>query len=829
LIDIGYLRESGLSDSNLKLWLGGDPKLWPSVPVASGEEKNDADKRVALHNRIRSRTDEGRQRNFSDWRVFAAIDKSWSQALYQISPSILASFIDTDPNSEDVLKQLDGWGLAHLITETVDAKSGKAVKKLNLPVFFKVFVPLVKAYVTIRWAKIMNDRRQTPFFKYEPFKQTTPMRLKCEALTDRINVISNQYGYYDVMKQAVLKMLNYSYALQFITKEWDYEEQWRKATAEDVALGKTKAAPSDADPNARLPVNEGEYIKVTDREGLSYHTPHPSRSFWDMAHGKHTINYDHGCQFTGYWRIARYRELKESNFWNTEAIALGGTDLIGAHKAFFDNVYPCMMKYGCASATAASAEIGVGAPPLDREKEIANQYYGTELLDQGVLVTEYFEKLVPKDNGLGTYDCPVWFRFVLAGDGCTILYAAPLPYAPTIYYGYDADESLSKNSSLAQEVQPFQDHFGNVLTQILHTAKQNLANLTLIDEDQLTENAFKKIGNIGDDIYQGLNLFGFSGKKAFRGQNRVVDAIHSFNLPKGNVAELTNVLKTILDVLERILVMSSQEIAQAASHEQTREEVRVISASMTSRLQFTSTPVDIATAAWKRQLYQAVMAYGDDDMWAHLPSDIPLSKEALEAFGFTYVDKDAVVGRDRYRAVKFNKKSTAVDMWLFANTRDDTDRGSDKDAAVAWSQIVQNLMNNPISAQAIGADQMIEIANLIGHLSGAFPRDWNLKNAAPNVSEEQRQQQAQEQLKAVTDQVLSQVHSDMQHAIEPLLEATKKNSDELGIVMPAVGQLMTMLRGGAPPPMAGGPPMPPQLPPNGQPMVDPRMVGMPMQ
>lgn len=784
MISLELLKQHGLTDDALRGWFAGDPKLW-------AESTDDEKKRSALQRRIRSRTEEGMARNWEDYRTFAALDKAWDQPFYQITPTILANFIDSDPNNADVQKQLDSWGLSHLISDEVDPKTNKPVKKLNLPVFFKIFVPLVRAYVTIRWAKIMNDRRQTPFFKYEPFKQTTPLRLKCEAITDRINIISEQYGYYDVMKQAVHKMLLYSYCIQFVSSEWDSEEQWRKATEQDVTMGKTKTGTN----GEKVAVSVGDEIKVTTREGLGYHQPHPSRIFWDMSHGKHTLNYDYGCKFGGYWKIMRYRDVEDAGFWNTGAVALGTADIIANHRSFFNTAYSaCTLTYGycqpptASSPSAAGAEVGAGASPMDRERQLATQYYSTEQKDQGVLVTEYFEKLVPKDNGMGTYDCPVWFRFVIAGDGATILYAAPLPYNPMIYYGYDADESRAKNPSLGLEVLPFQDHFGNMLTQIILTAKQNLANMTLLDEDQLDEGQIKQVRNMGGGLYSGLNVFGFSGKKAFRGQNRVVDLVHSYNLPKGNVGELTNVLKTILDVMERVLVMSSQEVGQAASHEQTKEEVKQIHGNTSTRLQFTSTPVDIATSAWKRQLYQGVMAYGDDDMWAHLPSDIPLTKEALEAFGFTYVDKDETVGRDRYRTVRFKKDKTAMDMWTFANTRDDTDRTSDREVAIAMSAIVKDMLNNPMTAQAIGPDQAIDLANQIARLAG-LPRDFKLKNANSGVSDEQRKQQAQEQLKQVVEIVMGQVNQQMQKDLDPLLAKVKDQDQKLAILMPEVGRL----------------------------------------
>lgn len=806
MIDLNILRSHGLTEDNLRQWFDGDPKSWPLKRDNQGEPdlRTAEDRRINLQNRIRSRIQEGMQRNWEDYRVFSALDKAWDQPFYQISPSILAQFVDSDPNSEDVKRQLDSWGLAHLLVEEVDPKSGKAIKKLNLPVFFKILVPLVRAYVTIRWAKIMNDRRQTPFFKYEPFKQTTPLRLKCEAITDRINTICNQYGYYDVMKQSVHKMLLYSYCIQFIAKEWEYEEQWQVAGQDDVEAGKTKA--DSETPTKRIPVQIGDEFKATTREGIPYHHPHPTRTFWDMSAGKHTINYDYGVQFGGYWKIMRYRDVKASGYWNVQAISLGSVDIISTYDSYFRAVYATALtiKYpisvASASPTGASAELGTGVGPMDREKILANQYYGYEHDDQGVLVTEYFEKLIPKDNGLGTYDCPVWFRFVVAGDGATILYAAPLPYNPMVYYGYDADENRAKNPSLGLEVLPFQDHFTNTLSQIIYTAKQNLANLAMVDTDQLVEGEIDRLRNLGGQMFQGVNVVGFSGKRAYRGQNKVVDILHKFDLPKGNVAELTNVLKSILDVLERILVMSSQEVAQAASHEQTREEVRTIAASTSTRLQFTSTPVDIATAAWKRQLYQGAMAYGDDDLWAMLPSDIPLTKEVLQVMGFSYVDKDEdVITQDRFRRVRFKKQATAMDMWTFANTRDDIDRSSDREVAVAMASIVRDLMNNPITAQAIGPDQAIDLANQIARLAG-LPRDFKLRNMAPNATEEQRQQEAMAQVKAVVDIVMQQVQPMIKKTITPMLEKDveqekqiQENSQQLALLMPVMADVMTRL------------------------------------
>lgn len=807
MIDLKVLEQRGITPQSLEAALKGDPLgkaperalIKPGIDLAP--EQKDREMRVqSLINRIRSRIQEGMTRNLADFRTYYALDILWDTPFRQINPTLLQTFLESDPNDEKVYKAFQDWGLTNWIEEKKDPKTGKAVKSLNLPVFVNVIVPLVKAYVTIRWAKIMNDRRLTPFFKYEPVKLTGELTLKCDVLTDRVQVMAEQYGYFDVMKQAVLKMLHYSQCFQFPKEEWHYEEQVRKATPEDVRLGIKKTEEGD-----KVLAQEDDEITVTDREGLRYHLPHPTRTFYDLAHGPYTFNYDSGCEYAGYWRIARYREILDSTFWNKEQVALGSVDLVSGNRLFFTTVYtactltiPVVKPANTPSGGAAAASLGVGAGNLDREKEIATLYYGTEHGDQGVLVTEYFEKLIPSENGLGDYDKPVWFRFVVAGDGCTILYAAPLPYCPIIYYGYDADESRSKNASMSLEIAPFQDQFSNMLTQIILTAKQNLANVVFIDEDQVTETSKTFIQNIGEKFFRALNIISFSGKKAFKGQNRVVDAAHSVTFPKGNVAELINVLKTILDVLERVLVMSSQEVAQAASHEQTREEVKNIAGSTNTRVVFTAVPVDIARDAWKRQIYYALMAYGDDEFFVHVPTEVPLTDELLTALGFSVIEKPLAHPNDRWRRMKVKKHGLAVPLWELASNRDNEDRTNYEKIATLLATITDKLIANPMTAQAIGPDQAIELANQICYFAG-LPRNVKLRNVG-GAAPEQQQAAAQQQLQQVVQTVLQQVNQNLQTELKPLLDhaaqtaqATAQNSQDLSLVMPQIAQIMQAL------------------------------------
>jgi hypothetical protein len=206
MVDMAVLKKRNITPENLQVLLEGDPlgKLPdksmrarigtnPTDESADKNELTEHDKRMACMARIRSRVQEGMARNLANYKHFYVLDKAWDTPFEQVTPTLIKTFLDSNPNDEQVYKAASDWGLTSMITEKADPKNAnKSVKQFNFPTFFNVLVPLVKSYVTIRWAKIMNDRRLTPFFKFEPAKFTTENALKCDAITDRIQVMSNQ-------------------------------------------------------------------------------------------------------------------------------------------------------------------------------------------------------------------------------------------------------------------------------------------------------------------------------------------------------------------------------------------------------------------------------------------------------------------------------------------------------------------------------------------------------------------------------------------------------------------------------------------------------------
>ena len=733
MIDLNVLTKRGVTAETAK-------------QVFAGDDSDISDKGLYLLDRIQDRIDEGLNHCIQNHKIYHALDVAWDAPLKQVSHTLAHSLQHEDLSEETVLNAARDWGLTGMIETVEDTKGQK--QKLNLPVFFNIFVPLVRSYVTIRWARIYNDRRQYPLFKYEMGKNTTTNKLRSEILTDRVQVISNQYGYSELLKQSIFHMLHYGWAAQFPQEEWHSEKQ--------LALDEA-----------------GEEVEKYTKEGIRYHLPHPSRVFIDKAHRPTTFNSDSGCTYGGYWRIMRYKDIRSNpKFWNTDKITYGRTsDLLGRAKTYLELVSPCTMEF-----PKSRASFGI----TDREASI-NTVYKTADDDKAVLVTEYYEKLIPSEHGLGDYDHPIWFRFCLANDD-TVLYAAPVPYCPVVYYAYDPHEGKSINSSLSLEIVPFQDQVGNLLSQYLLSVKQNLANMTFVDTDQVPKDMIDRLQNWGEKLFRSLNFMPFSSRQNKFAQSDVREAFTSVRFTALDTNGIVGAMRQVIDMLERLLVISAQEIAQVASHEQTAEEVRTVANTTTTRLAFTASAVDDAMLAWKEQIYRGLMAYGEDEVYAEINSGY--TPEQINDLGFTLEEEDT----DRAGLVGVRGQKTALGLDVIGSYRDSTDRVSDNAMAAALTQLYQIVASDPEIRQTVGIDQVLDVVNQIGEMLG-LPKDFKLQK----IDQGDQPQAQGDQMAAVAEEIRNSIISEVGEAIEPLAQGTQQNAT-------MIQQIVDVLQRGPQPP-----------------------------
>lgn len=675
-----FLKETGLDKASLKRYF------------TQSEHKND--KLRKLLDLVQERVDNGIDEAIRRSHIYYAIDKAYDSPLNQIPPTLLRDIGSSQYDDKKVFDMLKEWSmdLDYICCDEVgpDGKvvmeNGKPKKKLNIPAMFQVLPAIVKAYVTIRRARIFNERNLVPLFKYEPLKFTADNRLRCEIITDRVQRMATEFGYSDILKQSILQTLNYGVMLQFPVEAW-YRQRGFDGLSTDALL----------------------------KEGIRYHLPHPTRMFWDGNHRLSTLHTDTGCEYAGYWGIRRFSDISDAGYWNLGSIAIGSNDFFTNNETYFKYVYPCAIKF------PDHSESRQGVADNDRETRVEHYDTGNDG-DSAVINAHIFLKIKPSDWGISKYKNPVWLRLELANNR-TVIMAEAHPSCPVLYSGYDTDENRDVQSSLALEVMPFADQIANHLTQFIISVRQNLTRATFYDPNAVSTAELAQIRNLGFKYASTTTFIPFDSQKMrFMENSQMQSAFQNVTFPQHNTIEIINAIRTLLDILERVLVMSAQEVAQTAAHEQTAEEVRNIAGATSQRLTFTASFIDDYEYAWKRQAYEYLMAFGEDNFYTQVSTSPPVTKDQLKRLGLRTVDEEPDESTTMQKqTVKVTDKAK-LKLEGFSSTRDGSNRIDNAAIANAMIQLFGNIAANPMVLQS---PQLTSLANQIFQVAG-LPREFRL-------------------------------------------------------------------------------------------------------
>jgi len=761
------IDKHGLSPAKLKA-------LFDADKLATADDTNKVKKLV---NSISSKIRDGIRRNRQDYRLFKAMDWAYDSPFYQVSYTQLQGLMSGSPDDKKVMEATNSWGLTHLLP--VITKNGQECcnpdgskqRAINIPVFLNIFVPVCMAYTTIRWAKIFNDMNLFPHFKYEPVQFTKENRLRCEVVTQAIQKQSQWFDYPSDTKQTILQTLIYGFCINFPREAWFVERQEDEAGKKQIV-----------------------------REGLRFNIPHPSRIYYDLYHRLSSLNSNSGCQYTGYWELCRYGDIHDNDlYWNKSKISLGSLEWFDLGRSdFLEQVYPCVSSFPDRKSDGSA----VGAGSLDRTSE-AGQFYGSSDYNASTLVTQHFERIIPKDHGLGTYDCPVWFRFVFASD-TTVIWAEPLSFDVFPTYAYDADFNRSRFRSLVLEAMPFQDHISNLLTNWISATKENLQNPIFYDAEKVPKEYMDTLENQGFKLYGKRIFIPFNSTVNYKTKTDQREAFFSPQLTRHSTGELATLISGVLNMLDRIMQLSPQEVGQAAQHEQTAEETRVVAGNTSTRVEFTSSFIEAGNYAKKKMLYDALMAHADDgitvgitSVWADSPEEF---KKLLEKVGLTITDDMAYDPKKPEAMYTATASKSAMKLEEFASSRDGKDRINNPAIADAMSKIFTAVAGNQIITQSIGTQQLIELLNQIITVSG-LPKEFKLRGADinPEAAQEDQQAQMQEMLKALAEQTKQLVAQTQQETLAASAQQTQQivgqAMQQLAPVAEAVQQVPAITQG----------------------------------
>lgn len=676
--DVRYLRRRGM-------WSGEYRKICSLAPADYPKPFK------RLVDLLRSNIQDGHNNGLEDWRSVHAVDCAYETPFNQQTPTLVRNILSRGLNEDQTIAALKDYGLSEselFMKVKSPVIGGTDLLMPNFPVFYEVFIPIVRAYVDTVHAQIFNERNTSPLLPYKPLKETTRNRILCEIWTDIAQTLSTWYGYPAVLEQAIQQMLKYGICLAFPLEEWHTEYQV---------------------------VDDGDGPEtMTVKEGIRYTHPHPTRMAYDLKYPLSSINTDTGTEWCFYWHVLSYGQILDNrNYWNRRSI-FSGTDWFSSPLAgsYFDEVYPCRKSF-------PPAAHGFGFNTKITREDRAAWYTSSTQRDQSVFVAEYYRKIIPANFGLGDYKYPVWHHFTVAGDD-TIIWMEPCAYTPAWFMGYNYDQMAARNPSLALELIPWQDTLGNLLSQMLLTSKQNLLKINLYDTNQLDKNDIARFNNLGERKYRGWEWLGFDSMAKRAGNYNPAQAVIPVNLPFASINEHLQMFPLVLNIMERVLGISAQDAGAAATHQQSKAEVVQTASSGKLRRARTAAGVDAGTDAWKRQLKDGYSAYGDPDITAQVSADIENLPKHLEELGLVKhsTTKEKVIVTGHKKKLRLEAFAASNQGPLFPN---------EKEVAQAILSAVQTIVGQAPLFQKVGVEAILDMIEQGVRLAGG-PKDFRLNS-----------------------------------------------------------------------------------------------------
>jgi hypothetical protein len=669
------------------------------------------DKRRAVEERIQSRVHEGVRRCLENYQFTAALDLAWDgpNITKELVPiTLYAQKKITFSKLKDSLKDLSDETKAQFCKYD----DHKNLVGVDLPALLKVSTNLVRSLITKRTAAIASRYvRSFPLFSYEPRGTSFVAKLKADVLSQRVDAMTDAYGYRHDLTQSIREMLLYPFSIEFPVCAWDRDTSVRKKVVK----------------NGLQPEKDYTIESYITREGVPFHRPHPTKVFHDPSHPLSSLNTDTGCNYVGYWQVMRFGDVKDDGrYWNRSSISFdrGFAAQFAAYSSYFE-IYS-----NRAPSFNSSTDIGVDvAGANDRERNVG--LYTSEDKDRSLMVTNYFEKVVPKEVGFGTYDRPVWVRYVVAAD-YTVLFAEIVPYTPATVFQYNCHDGKLLNNSFGHEVAPFGDLVNNMLANLLLVQKTSMIRVITADVDllggingELAENVKKLREQVkGEGLYAHplyLEVKGSQAQEMGQDPRRAVTITEAQAIQ--SVQSYFDSLFKILSLAERMLGTSANESAQSEPRQISATESQTISNTVGLAVGFASQGVDEAVAAKKKLLYEAMLAFADNKVF--VPVVNRYQSKTIRAAGFDIVNEDQegegvienyVDDRPRRYTVTGDKTNLVYEYTF--TSRDGAERPSNPKAAEVLVQLVAQLAQMPGVLQDMGKEQLHNLLNAIVRLSG---------------------------------------------------------------------------------------------------------------
>lgn len=729
MIDFDVLRYFGTSNEQLRTFF-------------TAKEGPDAIKAQKFSKWLAQLIQQGRSHSLRYYRFYASADLMWD------GPPILQSNVPLTAYAQGKIdlvaceRDLNTLGCKDKFIETVPPKDkgGEPTKRVNIQKLEEVCVSIGRSYISRRVdAQCNKYNNLTPSFKYDPRDRSLVGRCRGEAMSEYADIMAEGYGYKHLQRQAIRGMLVYSRNLMFPACSWDSDVQIVRMP--DDYEGDDTIQPE-------VPPEEGtKKLKLKSkivREGVPMAVVHPSKILYDTSSPLASLNTDTGCSWVGYWDVKRFGDIERNPaYFNKDRIPWSSTagSVLANNRGYFDLLYAGQsINLPTPAPEVPPPEAGTPGQPVagpvkvdvaaqnDRTANIGSFYTSADS-EKGIFETVLRVKIVPRDWGMGNYPHPVWLNTHVASDD-TVIFAEWMPSLPAIYWGHNEDDAKMVNLGQMHEMMPWQDQLSNIMSNLLMVMKRTLVQVFLLNTDVLDkETCDAVIASLkGDGIYQSPKAIPFSMAKLMKlslanGSKNSLDASAVFSIvaPEQRDAEyINNAFKAVVQILalvERLMMLSPQEQAQAAPREVSATEVAAIESTTQVKFNAISESIDEARAAWKRIIFESGQAMGSDEV--ELAVTQTFSEATITKAGFKVKDDGDEAGAvAKEGRTIIGSKSALVHNYAFSS-RDGGNRITDAQSANTLVTLLNSVLP-VIGPEAIGRKRIFEIFNEIFRRLGVY-------------------------------------------------------------------------------------------------------------
>lgn len=678
MVNLEILKKFGCTHDRLR-----------EIFTETDEETDNFRIRAKFEDMIESRVRQGIFHSAKHSNLFMSVDLAWDSLPINKATIPLLQYAQGKIAIEDAHQCLEDIGVAD---QFCDFDEEGTLKSINLLRLYEVSVNIVRSYITRRVAaQVSRFSNLFPYFKYEPRGTSPEDKIRADVLSQRVEVMCDQFNYRHLFGQGIRDMFNYGYVLMFPSEAWTKDMTWRENKSKEEGIE-----------------------SYCCREGVDFVKPHPTRIMHDQSRPLADINTDNGPDWVGYWDVMKFSEVCDNpGYWNTDDISFN-SNLFGAYDSYkeFFNYYldPSTMRFPTRKAEWS----------MKNDRTANTGVYGSEDMDKGIFLTNFFCKVNPAQEGIGDYPHNVWLKMVVASDN-TVLHAEFMPSIPAIYGGLNQNDSRMVNISVAHELMPFQDQMNNIMNKMLHDMKISMMKIFAIDQDALDDDAKAYIEDAMSEgtMYSKPRALFYSGTKIADLGLNAKDFISVVEVQKDMQASVTQAIQSttqLLNLVERLLILSPQELGQPAPREISATEVTEIATTTQAIYSYISEGIDELRGGCKKMLYEHLMSCSKNEY--KLPVTGRYTDEVVKGAGFTDANAYSYGLNPQTRRTVIGTPDLLMHEYNFSS-RDGAERAVNTQSAQTLAGLLQQVVSVQPIMQAVGTEKILEIMNEIFRLSGA--------------------------------------------------------------------------------------------------------------